>query len=377
MLQKLAREHLNLNILGNGIWQTCPCCGGSSKFIINDSVTYKCMKHSCSLHKSGNIIHLTMWALDLSYKDAQSKLGLAPQLDRHNNKYTKEFKRLQTNLKESLEALTYIENRYKLTLTDLDSKEYAIGYSNNDKEFIRNYPYLTGKRLIFAIKDEYGYIKSYHTRAIDALVDNRWLPTKSEDKLSFADYIWNQHLYLNSPSIFLTEGISDGLALSKLGLPVVSLLSLNSPSLVKNMRKFNKLKAIVVLLDNDKQPIGSDGLYKSWDCVIPKLLEVYNKNQIDIWCITPQDIVGVKDVNDLLNKYKFNKEEFLAYCKTNAKPIVDFFLSEYKDDYTKHLALINNLAKEDYIKLEDLINSRYNSYLEYFQEVYDQSSIHY
>lgn len=379
----LSKVHLGLELKPPGIYQKCPCCGGRSSFIIYPNQNYKCFKPSCDLWKGGTIFTFFEWA-GLSYSQTCKLLGLNP----HSNKTVITDTRSHTlnvlldeakdRLLKTPHALEYIHKRYNLTKSDLSKSEYEIGYAN----CLPQLNFYNEDRIIFPIRDHYGGLVHYHTRSMDSNSEYRWLPTtKIDGGRPFGDYLWNAHLYHNHTQLFLTEGISDGLTLTKLGFPTISLLSLTAP-ILELLPKFHNLNSLIVIFDNDKVPLNTQTnkkVYKSWDApdstgtpLISRLLHLaINNPKLKIWCLMPPNIVGVKDVNDWVQQLQHTKQSFIENVTQRAQLISDFTINYYWDDTTKHpliIKSINNSISEQ-LFLNKLNNTDPHSWLDYIKTI--------
>lgn len=345
-LVELSGKYLDLELHSSGIWQTCPACNGASKFIINNDRTYKCMQPRCDLHRSGDIFNLFAWK-GHSFKEACDILDIqcdGSTQSRLNTDLEEIYEECKIELLKTPAAIDYISKRYKVTLEDLYTKYYDIGYADKLPKLGFNSP-----RIVFPIYSIDGRLQHLHTRAIDPDNPVRWLPTKTgslgNSTLSFAHYMWNWQLYRETKHLFVTEGISDGLSLTKLGLPTVSLLSLMGP-LDEMLNRFTNLESVVCVFDNDQVPAGEKGKYKSWDNLITKLLSYgYSNPKVKVWCVVPPNTIGIKDVNDWVTHHKLTRDRFLELISRRAKLVTQFTLDVYWEDYSKHSQLIKCLGK--------------------------------
>jgi len=382
-LQQDIKAHLGIELKPAGIYQKCPACGGRSSFIINHNNTYKCHKPSCEFWKGGNIFTYFKWA-GYTYTETCKILGIKsinskPVItDTRSIRLNVLLDECKTRLKQNRNALDYIYSRYGITLTDLDNPKFELGYANCLEEL----NFYNEDRIIFPIRDHYGGLVHFHTRSMNPESACRWLPTtKIEGGRPFGDYIWNAHLYHQNKELFLTEGISDGITLTKLGLPTISMLSLTAP-IVELLQKFNNLTNLTVILDNDKVPfnqsLGSKRQYKSWDApdskgttVIDKLLQLaILKPNINIWCLMPPSMVGIKDVNDWVSKHKHTKQSFISAVSNRAQLVTDFAINYYWKDVSKHPLIIKSIktkASEDLFISKVVVN--YSDWIDYIKSI--------
>jgi len=346
-LQIIANNYLKLNLKQEGVWQQCPCCHKNTSFIINQNQTFYCAKTNCDLHspKAQDIFDLFQWQ-GYSYTETLRLLNISSSNQSFNtptNKLSEIFEVCKRDLIKNNLALDYLYTRYKLTKEDLSKPIFEIGYCEELKELGFKTP-----RLLFPLYDFNGNLVHLHTRALDNSEEPRWLPTKT-DRLgesnlqSFGHYLWNGSVHKNTKHLFLTEGISDGLILTKLGLPTISLLSINCPldSLLSSLN----LDSIVILCDNDTQPLSHHDrtpIYKSWNSIIPKLLSYNIKNPTtQIWCLMPPNEVGIKDINDWIQVKNLTQETFLNLVSTKATLLPEFTINNFWNSIKLHPLLIN------------------------------------
>lgn len=366
-LIELANKHLGLNLQTGVKWQTCPACKGASRFTVDPKTNYyKCMKGStCELGKGGDIFNLLAWG-GISFKEALILLNVSSNTNYQvKSELDNLFESYKAEYFNSSKAQDYVSKRYGFTdFTNLSVD--SIGFAPNGIE-----PYgVKGERLVFPLRDNSGRIKHLHTRAIDPNEELRWLPTRTaEGEKSFGYYIWNSFTHRYSEHLFLCEGISDGLALSAIGLPTIALTSINVDFSLALLNSLYSLKTLVVLLDNDTMPSNTTNeskvIYKSWDTTIDKLLLLKVKNPaLNIICAMPPNKVGVKDVNDWLQETKINANGVLNYTQQNGLNVIDFFIKHYWDSKkelhklffracasnpSKYINLINELLQNKYI----------------------------
>lgn len=375
------QEHLNIKLKPKSLYQKCPACDSSSSFIVNTNNTYKCHNMHCDLYKGGNLISFFKWA-GYSYSETCQILGIKSESNKVNSsvrsfKLEQIFKETQKLLFNSPIALDYLKTRYLLTIEDLHKPYFSVGYTPGIPEIGFN---LGEDRIIFPIRDSEGKLVHLHSRALDPNNNLRWKATASEfDGLPFTAYTWNNHLYLDNKELFLTEGISDGLILTKLGLPTISILSLtnNLPALLS---KFKNLTRLTVIFDNDKLAYNvKDKLtYKSWDAinhtgltVLERLLVASIENpNLTIWCVPPPDIVGVKDVNDWILKMNHTQDSFLQDVGRQAKLASSFAIEHYWNDKSKHKLVIKSLKDKasESLFLSKLVVD-YKDWLDYLKEI--------
>lgn len=378
-----AHNYLHIELKPLGIYQKCPACGGRSSFIVNTNNTYKCHKPSCDLWKGGNLFTFFKWA-GYSYQETCSLLNIKSDslskpviTDTRSHRLIILLEECKERLLRTPNALNYIESRYNIHLEDLNKPQFEIGYANCLPEL----NYYNEDRIIFPVRDHYGGLVHFHTRSMDPDSAYRWLPTtKLEGGRPFGDYIWNAHLYHKRKELFLTEGISDGITLSKLGLPTISMLSLTAP-IVELLQKFNNLENLTVILDNDKVPLNErtkTKVYKSWDAtdssghsIVSKLLQLaILKPNLKIWCLMPPSMVGIKDVNDWVCKHKHTKKSFIEVISKRARLITDFAIEYYWNDTSKHSLIIksiNTKASEDLFVSKLVVN--YTDWLDYIKTI--------
>jgi hypothetical protein len=364
----LANKHLGLNLQTGVKWQTCPACKGASRFTVDPKTNYyKCMKGAtCELGKGGDIFSLFAWG-GIPFKEALTLLDISskPQYQVKSELDTL-FDLYKSEYYKSNKAQEYVAKRYNFTDLNSLSSIDSIGFA---PEGIESYG-VKGERLVFPLRDNSGRIKHLHSRAIDPNEELRWLPTRTaEGEKSFGHYIWNSFIHRYTEHLFLCEGISDGLALSAIGLPTVALTSINVDFSLAILNSLYSLKTLVVLLDNDTMPSnatnGASVIYKSWDSTIDKLLLLKVKNPaLNIICAMPPNKVGVKDVNDWLQVTKINADGVLHYSQHNGLNVIDFFIKHYWDSKkelhklffracasnpNKYITLINQVLADKYL----------------------------
>lgn len=350
----LVKEHLDIELKAKRRYQKCPACGGRTSFIVNENNTYKCQKPHCDLNKGGDLISFFKWA-GHSFAETCRLLNIKVNHQEvyhtaRSFKLEQAFRASKDLLKATPLALDYLNQRYQLTLEDLNRLSFEIGFTNG----LPDWGFTLGEpRILFPVRDLDGTLVHLHSRAMNADSNLRWKATETgtHDK-PFSAYTWNSHLYLKNKELFLTEGISDGLILTKLGLPTASILSLTNP-LTDLIPKFANLTNLTVIFDNDRVPLNVAGRvqYKSWDMVnssgltlLERLLLVAIANpKLNIWCVMPPDRVGIKDVNDWILTCKHTKESFLQELGSQAKLITDFAIDHYWNDPSKHKLIIKSI----------------------------------
>jgi hypothetical protein len=271
----LAEQHLGLSFTSHdlGVWQTCPACHGKSKFIVNPDQTYKCISPNCELNQKGDIFDLCRIRKGWRFSQVCNFFQIESRSHSpspKNLEMTEYYRLTQQNLRQSPEALLFLEEKYGLTPETLPL-DLDIGYTLASTSRYA----LPPRRLVFPIRDKWGNIQHLHTRSIELESSLRWLPTQTDDNLeglSFGRYLWNIHKHYNAEHLILTEGIGDGLLTElNLGLPVVSLLSIMTP-ICDLLKDLPHLKTLVIVLDNDKTPLTLTGTnltkFKSWDVAI-------------------------------------------------------------------------------------------------------------
>lgn len=384
-LHDVANE-LGIELKPHGIYQRCPVCHGSTSFIVNrDDDTYKCFKPSCDLYKKGNAISFYMYFKHCTYTEAETYVeGVAKSKNVITNPrgllLEELFSTLQSKLRVSPRGLSYLQDRYLITYQDLTTNLLYndIGYTDGS-DIPSDIGYFD-ESIIFAIRDMSGGIVHYHTRNIAPPHINknniRWKGTsKLDGGKAFSDYIWNAHHYLNKQELFLTEGISDGLTLTKLGLPTISILSLTAP-ILELIPLFRNLRNLTILLDNDKVSLSSK--YKSWDAVdksglsiLDKLLILSSNNpKLNIWCAMPPNKVGIKDINDWVLKHRHTQESFIKTLTPKVKLAPDFAIEHYWQDTSKHKLIIKSINNQSTKELFlHNVRDSYTNWFDYIQQI--------
>ena len=192
--------------------------------------------------------------------------------------------------------------------------------------------------IVFPIRNTQGHLVHLQCRATLEDTHYRWMSTKvaeAEDSKvgEINDYFFNSDRAMKACAetdlpLFITEGISDGYSALELDLHVVSTLGTH-PNFEKNKDLFSKATTVYVLYDNDKYPIGDDnaGSLKSWQRVLPRLVKLQSIfPELIIYCCTPPDRPGLKDINDwLLSGLKL--QDFISLLMDKALPLIDFIIN--------------------------------------------------
>jgi hypothetical protein len=136
------------------------------------------------------------------------------------------------------------------------------------------------------------------------------------------NYLWglDQVKYQQQDYVILCEGVTDGICLKALGEPVVSCFGVNIP-LVHHAWALKDLSHMVIVLDRDKYPLGSEqaGQYKSWSRMLPNLVELAGAlPNTKIFCCMVPNWSGVKDINDFMLAIDWDLTEFKRYLANNS-----------------------------------------------------------
>jgi hypothetical protein len=398
-LSDLSKHIPNLPLLKDGS-QKCPFCQRKNKLsVYGNGEYYKCFHPDCG--KKGDIFNFLIHTNKASnFKEAIALIKplIYPSQQRFIN-YQQRSSIIDRALDfyesalddASLEFLNkrgyskilelfkfgFAPNKFFLQDCGLTKKELAVaGLLNKDQ---------TGEyydsRIIFPIRDWGSKLVHLQGRAINQDVTPRWMSTTSryaeggEDIPQIDNFLFNMDKVIKSTEsyVLLTEGISDGLTLLELdsNLPVVSCFGVNI-DLVRFSSLFSTKSDLVVLLDNDKYALGvqHEGQYKSWREMIGKLTALkLIIPHLNIWCVPPPELPGVKDINDWYLAKNFSKEEFTSYIDDNLVSLEDFTLTHfgrYWDKQSVITSLLNINKDPKHLSIyNDIINALAESPVEY------------
>jgi hypothetical protein len=366
-------------------YQDCPFCKRTKKFKVSPH-SFRCYHPECN--KKGGALDFIMFnkSCDLPtaikfIKDAEgSKTDFAGWLERSRfleqifcgyenavNDQTLDF----LNGRGYITALEDSNIRIGHAIGDTPLQDigfplenlikYGLAYPDG-KEFFRD-------RVIFPIRDFKGRMVHLQGRTTLSDIDLRWLSTSSKNEAitvaPINQYLYEGDYYSNRESIewlFLCEGISDGLSLIELNVPAVACFGVDI-NLLRFDKLFNKVKNLVVLLDNDVYPLLSvnAGLPKSWTAMLPYLVELQQATpQLNIWCCPPPVQPGIKDVNNWLQS-GLTANQFARYVMDHKACLFDFTLKIYAKDLRFHKFMLQLLTMpkfapkiEQFRKLVDL-----------------------
>lgn len=385
----------------------CPKCHRKSTFSIRNETYYKCFHPNCELNESGDIFNFAVqMGVCATIGEAIRKIagsrgntdyqGHSERLKQRHKVMSTVFRYYKDQLEVYDEPKKYIQERgygdlkdldvgyapdstydlipnigdppYKISSNELEREQLVLERSGMD--FIRN-------RLVFPIRDSKGHIIHFHSRSLDpAETEKKWLATRAPEGIKTnVHYAWAPTKFARTEHLFITEGISDGLSLLRLGMPVISALSIMS-DFNQILREYKSLKTLIAIYDNDQVPIGQRKAdsYKSWEHVLPRLIEYQKANpKIDIWCVVPPSRPGVKDVNEWLQSINYDVDTFNKYVQLKASKLSSFSLNYYinrPQDHIKLLELIKygsdpNLSKMVRKSLIEWIQNNYPSFIDY------------
>lgn len=150
----------------------------------------------------------------------------------------------------------------------------GFGWVNNDGEVVTPFagriifPYLEHGRTVYLIGRATKWTK---TRDGKGTAKYYKLPVHSDRRPYISDRITNEHLYNESilsttKRVVITEGVADAVALSSIGVPVVSpvTITMNAVDVVRfvDKCKANGITSIEVLFDNELSGSGGHGAKK-------------------------------------------------------------------------------------------------------------------
>lgn len=374
-------------------YQNCPFCSRSRKFKVTGDRWFKCFHPGCKAAAGGDIF--TFLQLSGKAPDFQSAVQLAlPAKGRSTRAVSRRLDTLRrafnayTSALNDDKVLAFLSSRgwgkallttkigFAPTVTDTGYLQFS-GLALDDL-VAAGLAYESGReffnsRIIFAVTDRAGQIVHLQGRSILPDSDLRWLSTPStvgRSKTPIVSpinaYVYNEQIFSAAPSVlYLTEGISDGYSLLELGLDAISCFGLE-PQLTRYADSFSNVKTLIAVFDNDRYPQGQPlgGAYKSWSRVIHHLIELsMHVTSLQIYCLVPPQTwttggkitTGIKDVNDWL-RAGLDTDQFVAYVKANAVPLVEFAFDLYGPHWEYQAELIRLVAhhrrSEDIARLE-------------------------
>lgn len=348
----------------------CPACSKKSKFYVY-STGVKCYSSSCELHKYRDLISFYGYLNHLTYHEALLALEKTSGLNNHN--YDERHDLLNQILyiysyylfsKEGEQALRYLISRGF-------SKEYLqlarIGYapftnalklhgidknqlvknkliSSNESDYFKNriiFPvYSRHKKLVHLIGRYVGSVPSDEdgNDLIPRYKNSKSVKHKSTDFLLFEN---NLSIYEKRQKVILTEGCTDTFTLNQYGVPVLGMLGIEKLS--NHYYKLKNLKKIYCVFDNDRFPIDHPvypNQYKSWSRILPELIDLqFCLPDIDFYIWMVPSNKG-KDINDYFTKSEGTTKYKINCIYNKAVPLIDFLISEYKYDFSKHITIL-------------------------------------
>lgn len=392
----VVKNYISVIKKGQNYWALCPFHGDKnpSLSISPNKNIFKCF----TCNTKGNAVSFVMLFKKVTFieaiKEIKTLLNINnPELNKFLNSNSKmdqeDFEIFETNKKaafffyrtlfnkESKECLDYLKSR---GIDDEIIKFYEIGFA--PKSFERNYlqnlfktvdkddydPYKLLKagltslndndnfvdffnnRLIIPIKDEHGNIGGFSGRTLNKNEKIKYINTKTtkvfkKDNLLFNFFAFNKS---SVEEIYIVEGYMDVFALRRLGIEnvVASMGTSFNQNQINLIKKFPKIKRIILCLDNDFP--GSEATIA--------LTEKLMKNGFDVFLVKPYNR-KYKDVDELSRalpkdeclKIINNQIGFVEYLIDNIKNL-DLNYKEKKIELQNIIRLINDFAyKSEFI----------------------------
>lgn len=397
-----AQSFLGLNLINNQ-YQTCPYCK-EHKFKVSNDTSFKCFKPSCLANKGGSIVDLLI--LNKRVSSVKEAFALLSTQLGNRGSGAAWYKRIHTlTLAFNAYEACYLDSSYTDTVLEfLNKRGYGsvlervrIGYAPPVPYLIKQgialdalvqagLAYSDGReffkdRVIFLIKDKHNQIVHLQGRCLDPDEELRWLATPSGNLNvecpPITHYLFNsEQLKLPAKTVFLTEGVSDGLSLLELdeSIQCVSCFGLE-PKLLRHVELFSQVQNLIAVFDSDTFPLGHDqaGNYKSWHRVITHLIDLQLAlPKLQVWCLLPPSTTQIKDINDWL-KAGLNKDVLADFVKQQALTLEHFAWQLFKYDWSKQstLAKLINVHRrhDDLQRLRVSIQALHEDPLEYLIKV--------
>ena len=393
-LTKVIKAETGIQLKPNG-YNTCPVCKGIGKLSVTEDKRVKCFRTTCVLNRTQDVFGLLMILGKAS--NFKESLQIASQYG--------DIDRATEEIKQSRTRSQCLEEVYKLYRNELYKSDYLesrglkrspllckVGFAPPVSKFLVNSQlsfspitlYENGlidahendfmfNRIVFPICSVFGEFVHLHGRAINPDSPLRWKCTSTLDGKfkSNMNYTYNIEQCKNDEVIFLTEGVTDGLTLTELGLPTVSCFGLK-PALINEINELTNLKDIVAVFDNDRHELNAQNnrnqLYKSWPKVLPYLVELkLAKPEVNIWCVSPPADLGVKDLNEwLLNGLTLSI--FEDYCKKNMVSLWEWYLKVFGVKGSHVLNLLPYLTSIEREKFKKQIDTLYTDWIDYITD---------
>jgi hypothetical protein len=288
--------------------------------------------------------------------------------------------------RESEEAQSYVRSR------GWDDQNYRFGYAPSgdylqnqcgiDSEKLKKVYLLSqsgsdffNERIIFPIRDIHGEIAHFQGRSIEGS-SIPWLSTKGNPSINH--YLFNgeklKTIFRDEQFLFICEGIGDAMALQSIGLPSLGIMGNQMP--IKEYKSLlQDYEAICFLLDNDKYELGTEeeGRYKSWTRMLPHIIQLQQVINSPVYCLSPPDLSGVKDVNEYLDHIEYDTVEFWSYLSNNVQTLSEASLEVFNRNDSNDLYWLVQSQKsapsQDREKVKSRIESAYEDWLRFLEEV--------
>jgi hypothetical protein len=239
-----------------------------------------------------------------------------------------------------------------------------------DKEYYDNH-------LIFPIYNKDKNVIHFNARNLDKEADLRWLSTEGQPGID--RFFYNSELLFNQDQqrdyLVICEGISDCLSLAQLDVSAIAQFGVHV-NLAAYCKEFSAFKGIIAMFDGDRHAVGSthSGQYKSWEGMLPQLIDLMTLSKTPIYYLLPPDEDGITDINDWLKSIEYSQEEYVAYGRAHLKPIVALAIEMYFDRVDKHELVWRCLEEDRNAWYENVwvesLEKKYGSLREYLIHVY-------
>jgi hypothetical protein len=201
--------------------------------------------------------------------------------------------------------------------------------------------------LIFPVYDKDSKLVHFNARNLSKDAKTRWMSSAGQPGVDY--FFFNSERLYNKTSnyIVLCEGVSDCLSLYQIDVPAIAQFGVNV-NLTAHHKAFAEFDGIIAMYDRDKYAAGTEkaDLYKSWEPMLPQLIELMSTTKTPIYFLMPPEEEGIKDLNDWLLHINYSFEEYAQYGKDNLRPIVDLAIEVYKERPTMHEYVWRCLASD-------------------------------
>jgi len=357
---------LNLKLGTN----TCPLCKKKSLKVSEYSL--KCFSPSCLLNNN-NTFEFLLSELGYSIKDIKklnNKNHNAADFYERITLYNKVFDLSKEMLVKYQDiSLTFLESRGFVNV--LNSQ--AIGFLPEDKNILRKHfntsllekhglvinnfePF--SNRIIFPVYDLQNRLIHFNARSLEKEAYLRWMSSPCCDVVSpINNYLFNTDKFNTNKTVFITEGVSDGLSLLEIGCTNVFSSFGLEPRLEAYKNIWENTTKVVVIYDNDIYPENERlaGQYKSWSRIILHLCNLkLNHKHLEIIAVVPPKHKDIKDLNDWLVQHQLNFSTFKEYYQQS--PSLEKFCFDYftRNNLPMPRCFINLLASTNNSLLNDL-----------------------